>query len=100
MRVQYENVAFFLLAALGAASVMVSFLGLVAGAAGGVTYGLVCATGQARRIAAAPDGRQRLQGQHVPGYAHVNLAGEHYYRPTPGGAGARHRRTGGDPAGS
>ena len=66
---------FFLLAVIGAASVMLSFIGLVAGAAGGATYGLIRLTGQTRRIAAAQDGRRRLQGQHVPGYAHVNLAG-------------------------
>jgi hypothetical protein len=95
VHVQYESILFFLLATIGAASVMVSFVGLVAGAAGGVTYGLIRVTGQTRRIATAPDGRRRLRGQPVPGYAQVNLAGEHYYRPTRGeGAGVRHRRPG------
>ena len=82
---QYEATTFFALATLGAASVMASFVGLVASAAGGGTYALIRMTGQTRRIAAAPDGRRRLRGQPVPGYSHVNLNGEHYYRPAPAG---------------
>lgn len=78
---QYEAITFFLLAVVAAASVMTTFLGLVAGAAGGATYGLLRVAGQRRRIAPAADGRRRLQGQRVPGYRNVNLNGESYYRP-------------------
>ena len=93
---QYEGFAFFMLAVVAAASVMITFLGLVAGAAGGATYGLLRVAGQRRRIAPAADGRRRLQGQQVRGYSNVNLNGESYYRPQRpghgGGGSARLRR--------
>lgn len=80
---QYECVAFFILAALGAAATMLSFVGLVVGAAGGVAYGVasLAGTSQGRLGQGAAQGQQRLQGQAVPGYSHVRFGREHYYRP-------------------
>jgi hypothetical protein len=79
---QYEGVAFFILASIGAASTMLSFLGLLFGATAGVTYGLVRITRHQGRLSqGAAQGQHRLQGQPVPGYSHVQFGHDHYYRP-------------------
>jgi hypothetical protein len=79
---QYEGVAFFLLASIGAASTMLSFLGLIFGASAGVAYGVVRLSQQQRRLSqGAAQGRRCLQGQPVPGYSHVQFGRDHYYRP-------------------
>lgn len=74
---------FFAIATVGAASVMMTFLGLLAGASVTTVYGLFMLTDGRRRIgSSAADARRRLRGEHVPGYRPTQVGGEYYYRPS------------------
>lgn len=78
---QTEGILFFLLAALGAAAVMVTFTTLLAGATAGAVYGLAHMSGRAGVLLGGPtsDGRRRIRGS-VPGYSSVDFGTDRYFR--------------------
>lgn len=79
MLLQTEGILFFLLAALGAAAVMVTFTVLLAGATAGAVYGLTRISGRARLGGPTTDGRRRIRGA-VPGYSSVDFGADRYFR--------------------
>lgn len=79
---QASGVFFFAIAVLGAASVMTAFVGLLTGGVVGTMYGLYQMAGQQMRLQGEAGGqRRRLQGQTMPGFRHMQVGRDHYYRP-------------------
>lgn len=79
--VQGEGIAFFLLAALGAASVMATFTAALGVATVGTVYGIASMSGRMDRLGGpTADGRRRVRGS-IPGYTSVDFGSERYYRP-------------------